>query len=133
MRRMRRAAEQGSPAIRCINRIANTVPGHAAEQAILPQRPMPRMDQHFTPRFISEGGEMGALMRAHDWSASPLGLPATWPPPLRMAMRLLLTNQHPMYIFWGAAGLCFYNDAYRHSVGYEHPQQPALVHLADGG
>ena len=79
-------------------------------------------DEPAFPRFLAEGGEMGALMRAHDWSASPLGPPAAWQPPLRMATRLLLTSQHPMYIFWGAAGLCFYNDALRHSVGYErHP------------
>ena len=25
------------------------------------------------PEFLSGGGEMGALMRAHDWAATPLG------------------------------------------------------------
>jgi len=34
------------------------------------------------------GGEMGALMRAHDWSTSPLGSPADWPQALRTAVRL---------------------------------------------
>ena len=29
--------------------------------------------------FLTGGGEMGALMRAHDWMQSPLGPPAQWP------------------------------------------------------
>jgi hypothetical protein len=28
--------------------------------------------------FLAGGGRVGALMRAHDWSRSPLGHPATW-------------------------------------------------------
>ena len=51
--------------------------------------------------FLLEGGEMGALMRAHDWSASPLGAPAGWPQSLRTAVRLMLNTGHPMYIWWG--------------------------------
>jgi PAS domain S-box-containing protein len=65
---------------------------------------------------------MGALMRAHDWQASPLGDPAGWPQSLRTAVRLVLNCGHPMYIFWGPELRCFYNDAYRQSIGPErHP------------
>jgi PAS domain S-box-containing protein len=72
--------------------------------------------------FLSGGGEMGALMRVHDWSSSSLGDPTTWPPPLRTAVRLLLNSGHPMYIWWGEDGACLYNDAYRQSIGPErHP------------
>lgn len=68
------------------------------------------------------GGEMGALMRAHNWSATPLGPPEMWPQPLRTALRLLLNTGHPMYVWWGPDLLCFYNDAYRASIGPErHP------------
>jgi PAS domain S-box-containing protein len=75
-----------------------------------------------TLEFRSGGGEMGALMRAHDWSSSSLGDPATWPQPLRTAVRLLLNSGHPMYIWWGDDGACLYNDAYRQSIGPErHP------------
>jgi PAS domain S-box-containing protein len=75
-----------------------------------------------TPDFLSGGGEMGALMRAHDWSHSSLGHPTTWPQPLRTAVRLLLNTGHPMYIWWGEDGACLYNDAYRQSIGSErHP------------
>ena len=72
---------------------------------------------------------MGALMRAYDWSATPLGPPGAWPQPLRIAVRLLLNTEHPMCVWWGPEHLCFYNDAYRQSIGPErHPQslgQPA--------
>lgn len=72
--------------------------------------------------FLQDGGEMGALMRAHDWSTSSLGLPATWPQPLRTVVRLMLNTGHPMYIWWGRDGACLYNDAYRESIGPErHP------------
>ena len=65
---------------------------------------------------------MGALMRSHDWSHSSIGAPADWPQPLRTVVRLLLNTGHPMYIFWGKTGLCFYNDAYSRSIGPErHP------------
>ena len=74
------------------------------------------------PRFLAGGGEMGALMRAHDWSSSPLGPPEGWPQSLRTAVRLMLNCGHPMYIWWGPDLLCFYNDAYRQSIGPErHP------------
>ena len=75
-----------------------------------------------SPKFLAGGGEMGALMRAHDWHKSRLGHPNSWPQALRTAIRLMLNTEHPMYIFWGESGACFYNDAYRNSIGPErHP------------
>ena len=72
--------------------------------------------------FLAGGGEMGALMRAHDWKATPLGDPAGWAQSLRTAIRLMLNCGHPIYIFWGPDLLCFYNDAYSRSLGPEkHP------------
>jgi PAS domain S-box-containing protein len=72
--------------------------------------------------FLNGGGEMGALIRTHDWSGTPLGPPENWPQPLRTAIRLLLNTGHPMYVWWGPDLLCFYNDAYRRSIGPErHP------------
>ena len=72
--------------------------------------------------FLAGGGEMGALTRAHDWSATPLGEPGTWPQGLRTALRILLTSQHPMFIWWGPELIQFYNDAYCRTMGPErHP------------
>ena len=72
--------------------------------------------------FLARGGEMGAIMRNHDWTGLSLGAPETWPQPLRTAVRFMLNTGHPMYIWWGAEGACLYNDAYRASIGPErHP------------
>jgi PAS domain S-box-containing protein len=72
--------------------------------------------------FLAGGGEMGALTRACDWSASPLGKPETWPQSLRTALRILLNTNHPMFIWWGPELIQFYNDAYRQTMGPErHP------------
>jgi PAS domain S-box-containing protein len=74
------------------------------------------------PDFIQGGGEMGALMRTHDWTKTALGPHENWPHPLRTTVRLLLTTVHPMYIWWGPEHLCFYNDSYRQLIGSErHP------------
>lgn len=65
---------------------------------------------------------MGALMGGFDWTSTELGPPETWPQALRTTVRLLLNSGHPMYIWWGPRLLCFYNDAYRQSIGPErHP------------
>jgi PAS domain S-box-containing protein len=72
--------------------------------------------------FLGGGGEMGALIRAHDWSQSPLGAPAGWSQALRTVVRLMLNTGHPMFVFAGTEAICLYNDAYRESIGPErHP------------
>ncbi|MCC2973660.1 PAS domain-containing protein [Massilia sp. IC2-476] len=63
--------------------------------------------------FLAGGGEMGALMRAHDWASTALGAPALWPAALQNTLRLLLGSHHPMFIWWGPELVQFYNDAYR--------------------
>jgi PAS domain S-box-containing protein len=66
---------------------------------------------------------MGALTRAFDWSTTPLGTPESWPQSLRTAVRILLNTNHPMFIWWGAELIQFYNDAYRQTMGPErHPR-----------
>ena len=71
---------------------------------------------------LMNGGEMGALMRAHDWKATPIGSPDMWPQALRTTVRLLLTTRHPMFIWWGPELIQFYNDAYGKTLGPErHP------------
>jgi hypothetical protein len=52
-------------------------------------------------RFLSGGGEMGALVRAFDWEESPLGSPDVWPQTLGTTVRLLLNSGHPMFIWYG--------------------------------
>jgi PAS domain S-box-containing protein len=86
------------------------------------ESPTPDMPGGSSADFLAGGGEMGALMRAHDWQRSTLGPPRSWPQSLRTAVRLLLNTGHPMYVFWGPEGACLYNDAYSASIGPErHP------------
>jgi signal transduction histidine kinase len=75
--------------------------------------------------FLSGGGDMGAHIRAYPWHETSLGHPSQWPQGLRMALRILLTTQHPIFIFWGPELLCFYNDSYSRSLGPE--QHPSIL------
>ena len=73
--------------------------------------------------FLTGGGEMGALMRAYDWTSSQLGAPSDWPQGLRTAVRILLNTHHPMFIWWGADLVQIYNDAYRQTLDDgQHPR-----------
>jgi PAS domain S-box-containing protein len=84
---------------------------------------MLKINRSTSADFLAGGGEMGALTRAYDWSASPLGKPETWPQSLRTAVRILLNTNHPMFIWWGEGLIQFYNDAYRQTMGPErHPR-----------
>ena len=64
---------------------------------------------------------MGRRMRAFDWSATPLGDPATWPRSLRTAVRIMLTSRQPMFVWWGEQLVNLYNDPYRMVLGGKHP------------
>ncbi|MCG2460113.1 PAS domain-containing protein [Flavobacteriaceae bacterium F89] len=73
--------------------------------------------------FLQGGGEMGKLIRAHDWSKTPLGDPNTWPQPLCTMVSVMLDNPFGMYIAWGKDFTQIYNDGYRPILGAtKHPQ-----------
>ncbi|HEY1113439.1 MAG TPA: PAS domain-containing protein, partial [Chitinophagaceae bacterium] len=75
------------------------------------------------PVFLQGGGEMGGLIRNYDWAASPLGPPGKWPQSLCTTISIILNSRFPMFLFWGPELICFYNDAFRPSLGNEgkHP------------
>ena len=77
--------------------------------------------------FLRGGGEMGHLTRTYDWTQTPLGPPDTWPLSLRTTLGILLHSAFPMYLFWGDELTCFYNDAYRPSLGTEGKHPAALA------
>ena len=72
--------------------------------------------------FLDGGGHVGALMRRHDWSTSPLGDPATWPQSLRSVVGLLLHSRFPMFVAWGKDLGFLYNDPYAEILGTKHPK-----------
>jgi PAS domain S-box-containing protein len=90
-----------------------------------PYRPTPPVDPIDRPEpslmFMSGGGAVGALMRAHDWSTSPLGHPRAWSPALRTVVELMLNSKFPMFVAWGPQLGFLYNDSYRDILGAKHP------------
>lgn len=88
------------------------------------------------PAFLSYPGEMAGIMRTKDWSTTQLGPPDTWPQSLQTVLGIILHSKFPMFVWWGPELLCFYNDAYRPSLGRDgkHPfilGQPAAQAWAE--
>ena len=75
--------------------------------------------------FIPDN-EMGNLVRAKDWSKTPVGAIDTWPQSLRTTLGIILNSRFPMFLWWGPELICFYNDAYRPSLG-EHGKHPHIL------
>jgi PAS domain S-box-containing protein len=79
-------------------------------------------------KLFSGGGEMGAMMRSLNWSATPLGPAQQWHQSLKTAVRIMLTSRQAMFVWWGEQLINLYNDAYKSILGGKHPQvlgQPA--------
>ncbi len=72
--------------------------------------------------FLAGGGELGELIRRHDWSATPLGPISIWPPLLRSMVGLCVKSRVPIAIHWGWPDLIvLYNDALIPIIGDAHP------------
>jgi PAS domain S-box-containing protein len=64
---------------------------------------------------------MSERVRVHDWTASPIGLPATWPRALQTAIDIAISSRQPMFVAWGPELTFLYNDAYADILGDKHP------------
>lgn len=66
---------------------------------------------------------MGELTRNFNWSETRIGSPENWSRSLKTTLGILLHSAFPMFLFWGEDLICFYNDAYRPSLGNygKHP------------
>jgi hypothetical protein len=73
------------------------------------------------PDFLAAGGEMGHLIRGHDWARTSLGPPEQWPTSLKVVVRILLASHEPLAVWWGGGATLLYNDACRDLIGREHP------------
>jgi signal transduction histidine kinase len=71
--------------------------------------------------WLEGGGEVGALMRRHDWSRTPLGPAAQWPQSLRTIVRIMLTSRYAMWLGWGPELTMLYNDPYARIIAAKHP------------
>lgn len=82
---------------------------------------MPSDPRPNAAEFFAGGGEMGALMRAMDWSTTRFGPVDAWPLSLRTMVGVVLGSRFPMLFWWGPDLLHLYNDAYRPMLTDKHP------------
>ena len=73
------------------------------------------------PAWLAGGGEMGARIRAFDWSRTGLGPPEAWSQSLCSALAMMLASKAQILVIWGRDFNLFYNDAYRSVLGVKHP------------
>ncbi len=66
-------------------------------------------------------GDVASLVRGFDWSGTPLGPVSGWDAMLLAAVRMVLSAQIPMQLFWGPEMITFYNDALRPAFAEKHP------------
>jgi PAS domain S-box-containing protein len=72
--------------------------------------------------FLVDGGQMGAAIRARNWTETVLGAPAEWPTPLKTLVSVVLGSNQPMFVAWGVEQTLFYNDAYATILADKHPR-----------
>lgn len=75
--------------------------------------------------FLQSGGEMGEIILQYNWSTSSLGPIEQWPRSLQSTLGNILHSAFPMFLFWSDDLICFYNDAYRPSLG-QNGKHPAI-------
>ncbi|MER5386095.1 SpoIIE family protein phosphatase [Streptomyces sp. NPDC002688] len=72
-------------------------------------------------RMFAGAGAFGELLSGIEWAATPLGPPESWPGPLVDTLRLMLTSEHGMALYWGAEFATLYNLGSSPIVGAKHP------------
>ncbi|HTF45742.1 MAG TPA: hypothetical protein VK641_17675, partial [Terriglobales bacterium] len=81
----------------------------------------PRSPGQASSRIIGSG-EMAEITRGFDWGSTSLGPVESWSDTLVTTVNLVLSSRHPMFLWWGAELVQFYNDGYRPSIGADkHP------------
>ena len=83
---------------------------------------------------LAAGGELGARIRTFDWTRTPVGPPALWPPGLAGAVAQLVSSRAQIVLFWGPDLIAFYNEAYVRTIGARHPRalgRPAREHWTE--
>lgn len=71
--------------------------------------------------MIAAQGPVGALTARID-AGSPLGPVEGWSPALVSTVRLMLSSQAEIVLFWGPDLCALYNEAYAPTIGDKHPR-----------
>jgi PAS domain S-box-containing protein len=79
------------------------------------------MPTHDPEGGIPEPPEMAQRVLAKDWSKTALGPVDTWPPSLKVIVKVMLASGFPMCVRWGPEFVMIYNDGYRSILGNKHP------------
>ena len=72
--------------------------------------------------WVPGSSELAKMIRAFDWSTTPLGAIEDWPQSLKSATGLLIASPVPIVMLWGPDGVMIYNDAYSVFAAGRHPQ-----------
>ena len=78
-------------------------------------------DRSEVPGWLG-GSEMGELIFTHDWTGSGLGPVHDWPPPLQLALSIMLRLPSAALLFWGPNLIQIYNDSFRNLMDGKHPK-----------
>src|SRR6185436_18682161 len=71
--------------------------------------------------WLVGGGEMAKVIKAKDWSKTPLGPIESWPQSLRTVVSLAQASNSPISLAWGPGNVQIYNDGYWPICGDKHP------------
>lgn len=75
-----------------------------------------------------------SAVNGYRWTSTPLGVPDSWDPALRVVVDVVLSASVPMALAIGEELRLIYNDGYAELMGSKHPAalgQPAQVALAE--
>jgi PAS domain S-box-containing protein len=70
---------------------------------------------------IHGNSRMAEVIRAHDWTLTPLGPLEDWPEDLLLSANLMLSCAFPSLVFWGKEWVQLYNDAFIPLLAERHP------------
>jgi PAS domain S-box-containing protein len=72
--------------------------------------------------FPAAGTPTATLLHGHDWAASALGAPGTWPCALQATVSMMVDSPLAMWLGWGEALSMVYNEPYARILGGKHPR-----------
>jgi diguanylate cyclase (GGDEF)-like protein len=78
-------------------------------------------DAESTASWLVGDGEIVELIRAKDWTVTPLGPLSAWPESLRTTVSLILASSFPLNLIWGPGAVQIWNQAYADVCGEKHP------------
>jgi PAS domain S-box-containing protein len=81
----------------------------------------PRKTESSPEGLIHGKSRMTEIIRAHDWSLTPLGPIEDWSEALLLSANLMLACAFPALVFWGKELVQLYNDAFIPLLAERHP------------